>query len=55
MKILLSLIIIAADYYSLTYGIYLWKRENKKLAGFGVLLITFLGIVVPIVDLYLRE
>lgn len=53
MKILLSLIIIMANYYSFTYGIYLWKRENNKLAAFGVLFITFMGIVVPIVDLYL--
>ncbi|KZL89662.1 hypothetical protein [Clostridium magnum] len=54
MKILLSLIIITANYYSFTYGIYLWKRENNRLAAFGVLLITFMGIIVPIVDLYIK-
>lgn len=54
MKILLSLIVIAMCYYSFSYGVYLWKNENSKLAGFGVLLITFMGVVIPIVVIYTR-
>ncbi|WPC44044.1 hypothetical protein [Clostridium sp. JS66] len=53
MKIMLSLIIIAACYYSFSYGIYLWKIEKERLAGFGVLLLTFLGIVIPIAEIYI--
>lgn len=53
MKIILSLIIIAACYYSFSYGIYLWKIEKEKLAGFGVLLLTFFGTVIPIAAVYI--
>lgn len=51
---LLDLIILGVGYYTLSYGIYLWKTENKKLAGFGVFLIAFLGTVVPIINLHIK-
>lgn len=54
MKFLMMLMIVGLGYYSLTYGIYLWKNESSKLPGIGVLLISVLGIVVPIIMLYLR-
>ncbi|WP_200880603.1 hypothetical protein [Clostridium drakei] len=52
MKIILSLIIIVACYHSFSYGVYLWKIEKEKLASFGVMLLTFLGTVIPIAAVY---
>ncbi|MDP4089183.1 MAG: hypothetical protein Q8930_07955 [Bacillota bacterium] len=54
MKVLLSLVVMAAGYYSLSYGVYLWKNEESKLPGFGVILITLLGVILPIIDLNLK-
>jgi hypothetical protein len=54
MKLLLSLIFLGAGYYSFSYGIYLWKNENNKLAAFGVILITLMGTIIPIYSVYSR-
>jgi hypothetical protein len=54
MKVFLDLIILGIGYYTLSYGIHLWKVEKKKLAGFGVFLITMLGILVPIITLHIK-
>lgn len=54
MKLILSLIIIASCYYSFSYGVYLWKTEKNKIAGFGVLFITLLGVIVPMVNMYIN-
>jgi hypothetical protein len=53
MVILLVLFILGAGFYSSSYGIYLWKTEKKKLSGFGVLLISLMGVVVPIVAMFI--
>jgi hypothetical protein len=50
----MELIILGVGYYSVSYGIHLWKVECKKLAGFGVFLISLLGILIPIITLYIR-
>jgi hypothetical protein len=48
-----SLFILCSGYYTLTYGISLWKDENNKLGGFGVSLLAVIGTVVPIIVLFM--
>jgi hypothetical protein len=54
MKVILDIIIIGMGYYSFSYGVHLWKVEFRKLAGFGVFLISLLGILIPIVTLHIK-
>lgn len=54
MKLILSIVVIMSCYYSFTYGIYLWKNEKNKLPALGVMLITILGVIVPIINIYKR-
>lgn len=55
MAFLGSLFILCAGYYSLTYGIYVLKTEKNTLGGFGVLLITIIGTVLPIIMLFIKS
>ena len=54
MMFLETILIMAAGYYSLTYGISLWKTQNSRLSAFGVILITVIGTVAPIVFLFIK-
>jgi hypothetical protein len=53
MKIIVSLIILSFGYYTFTYGISLW-RHNNKLGSVGVTLLVLLGTIGPIITLFIR-
>lgn len=49
MNIALSILILAACYYTFTYGKSLWVDEQNKLGGFGAVLAAAAGAALPIV------
>lgn len=55
MLYLLCLFIIGCNYYTLTYGVYLWKNENNKLGSIGTIIIVIIATVAPILVLFIRK
>jgi len=53
-KLLLTLLILPAGFYTSTYAAHLWRKEKNKLGGFGVALISIIGTIAPIVGVWLR-
>lgn len=52
---ILCLFIIGSNYYTLTYGIYLWKNENNKLGSVGTIVIAIIGTIVPILVAFIKK
>ena len=51
---ILSLFIVCAGYYTLTFGITMWKQENNKLGGLGAVILAIIGTIVPIIVLFIK-
>ncbi|MCI1945047.1 hypothetical protein [Clostridium luticellarii] len=51
MKYMLCFLILCSGYYTFSYGISLWVRENNGLAAFGVWLLAVVSTLVPIIML----
>ncbi|OPX45911.1 hypothetical protein CLHUN_03840 [Ruminiclostridium hungatei] len=51
----LALFMLMAGYYSLTYGISLWRDDRKRLGSVGVILISVLGTLIPIAFMFMRR
>ena len=51
---ILPILIMASGYYSLSYGISLLRSQNSRLSGFGVILITVIGTVFPIIFVFMK-
>lgn len=52
---ILFLFIIGLNYYTLTYGIYLWKSENNKLGSVGTIAIAVIATIVPILVAFIKR
>lgn len=52
---ILFLFIIVSNYYTLTYGVYLWKNENNKLGSVGTIAIAVIGTIVPILVVFIKR
>lgn len=46
--------ILCCEYYSSTYGVYLWTKEHNKLGGAAMILLAVLGAVIPVVVMYIK-
>lgn len=51
----LSLFIICSGYYTLTFGITMWKQENNRLGGFGAVSLAVLGTIVPLLVMFIKH
>lgn len=51
---LLIILFIAIGYHTCTYGVFIIKKEKNMLAAIGTILLAFIGIVVPIIVLFLK-
>lgn len=51
----LVLFIICSGYYTLTFGIYMWKQENNSLGGFGAISLAVIGTIAPIIVLFIKR
>lgn len=54
MILFFMLIIFCFDYYSFTYGVYLWNKEHNKLGGFAMALLSVIGAVFPVIVLFMK-
>ncbi len=46
---------LCAGYYTLTYGVSLWKDDKNKLGGAGTVIIAIVGTIAPIVVMYMKR
>ncbi len=53
MKFIIALVVMGFGYYTLTYGISLWRNKNK-LGGIGIGLLVGVGTIGPIMMLFIR-
>ena len=54
MKYIVGFLILIGGYYTFTYAIHLWTKQNNKLGAFGAALIALIGTIAPIVVLWIR-
>lgn len=55
MPYLTTLFVICSGYYTLSYGISLWKNPITRLAGAASMAIAVVGTVVPIIVLFILK
>lgn len=48
MKYIIIVLILLAFYKSIYYAIFEYKEKNNKLAGFGIYILSFIGLLFPI-------
>lgn len=51
----LTLFMLGAGYYTLTFGINLWKNEKNKLGGFGAVALAVIGTIVPLIVMFIKR
>lgn len=54
MKFFVIPFILAASYYTVTYGVSVWRREKNKPGGVSVILLALLGAALPIALLFIE-
>jgi hypothetical protein len=54
MKYLLILFLIAVGYYTFTYGVFIIRKEKNTLAAAGTILLAVIGILAPIIVLFIK-
>lgn len=47
--------LLAAGYYTFTYGKSLWVDDSNKLAGFGAVFLAALATAAPIIFMFIKE
>ena len=52
---LVILFILIANYYTLTYGINVWKNEKNTMGGFAIIFLVILSTVAPIIFFIIRR
>ncbi|HEX9060287.1 MAG TPA: hypothetical protein VF941_08915 [Clostridia bacterium] len=55
MVYIFMLIMLGCGYYTLTYGISLWRDDNNKLGGFAAGAFAVIGTIVPGIILYMKS
>ena len=48
MKYLIAILVLLAFYKSIFYAIFEYKEKDNKLAGIGVYILSFIGLLFPI-------
>jgi len=54
MKYLVMLFMIACNYYTFTYGLYLWKKEKNKTGSVAVIILSLIGAIIPSITLLIK-
>lgn len=52
---IVAIFILCSGYYTMTYGINLWKNEKNKLGGLGAIFLSIVGSVFPIFFLFSKS
>lgn len=54
MTYIITIIMLMIGYYTLTFGISLWRDDKNKLGSIGAIIIALAGTLVPVVELFLK-
>lgn len=46
---------LGCGYYTLTYGVSLWRDDNNKLGAVGAIMAAVIGTIAPITVMFLRR
>ncbi len=52
---ILVIFMLCCGYYTFTYGISIWKNEKNKLASIGTIAMAIIGVVLPIIVLFIKR
>lgn len=52
---LLAVFMLLAGIYSFTYGISLWKDDRLKLGSIGVIVVSVIGTLLPLVFMFWKH
>lgn len=52
---ILACFILASGYYTLTYGISIYKEDNNKLGGSAAIAVALAGTLIPIIILFIKQ
>ncbi len=52
---LLAAFMLMAGFYSLTYGISLWRDDKEKLGSIGVIILSVVGTMLPLVFMFWKR
>lgn len=55
MVYIVMILMLLIGYYTLTFGISLWRDSNNKLGSVGAIIIAVLGTIVPIVVMFVKR
>lgn len=55
MVYLLAFLMLLAGYYTVSYGVTLYKEEDNRLGGAATVVIALLGTITPIIILFMRQ
>lgn len=50
-----TVLMLCAGYYTLTYGLSLWRDDKNKLGGAATIIIAVIGTIAPVVTMYLKR
>jgi uncharacterized membrane protein len=53
-RYIISLLIIAANYYTFSYGVFMYKNEGNRLGAFGAYAISIIVSIISIIILFVR-
>ena len=54
MKYIFSLFMLCCGYYTLTFGLSMWKKDRNRLGGAAAVAFAAIGTLAPIVVLFLK-
>ncbi|WP_446898574.1 hypothetical protein ACSVC9_01225 [Clostridium sp. LBM24168] len=54
MRYIISFLIIAANYYTFSYGVFMYKNENNRLGAFGAYIISMGVSIISIIILFVK-
>jgi ABC-type maltose transport system permease subunit len=52
---ILACFMLTSGYYTLTYGISIYKEDSNKLGGYASIAVAVLGTLLPIIILFLKQ
>ena len=55
MTYVFAILMLMIGYYTLTFGISLWKNDKNRLGGAGAIIMAVVGTLIPIIVLFVKR
>ena len=55
MTYVLIVFMVCCGYYTFTYGLSLWKNQKNKLASVGTIAVAIIGVILPVIVLFMKR